>query len=228
MGYAESQGQLGKTIEGYAESQGQLGGLSKTIDFGLDDDEDEVPNQNKKKKKEKGFLEWIFGWIIDPITAIIEGIIAVVMFVINTIKFFINLPWCAKWYVFGLIGSILYLLPQAFFLVFGLQKIEKQIFKIRNKLDDLIFCNTGYNILRYSDVIREGCYFQKKIKRNCGSDDFDPLQDIMEMLSDFFSDLTTFNYITVVTSLSMLLFISLIVYYLIQPLLKKSVVDKPV
>ena len=212
---------------GYAESQGQLGALGKTIDFGGDDEEDEVPNQNKKKK-EKGFLEWIFGWIIDPITAIIEGIIAVVMFVINTIKFFINLPWCAKWYVFGLIGSILYLLPQAFFLVFGLQKIEKQIFKIRNKLDDLIVCNTGYNILRYSDVIRDGCYFQKPLKRNCGSDDFDPLQDIMEMLSDFFSDLTTFNYITVVTSLSMLLFISLIVYYLIQPLLKKSVVDKPV
>ena len=208
---------------GYDQAQGQLSKLSKTIDFGLDD-EDEVPNQNKKKKKEDGgFLEWIFGWIINPITTIIEGIIETVMFVINAIKFCINLPWCAKWYVFGLIGSILYLPISLFFFFFGLKKLETKIFKIRNQVDDFIVCNTGYNILRYSNEIRDGCYFQKAIQRKCErSEDFDPIKDIGDLLKELFSDLTTFNFITVVNVLAILLFISLVSFYFLKPFFQKN------
>ena len=211
---------------GYEQAQGQLSKLSQAVDLG-DDNEDEVPNQNKKKK-EVGFLEWIFGWIIDPITTIIEGIVNTVMFIINAIKFCINLPWCAKWYVFGLIGSILYLPLAAFFFFFGLQKIEKKLFKIRNQVDDFIVCNTGYNILRYSDQIRDGCYFQKAIQRRCETGDFDPLQEMMDSLSDLFSDLTTFNFITVVNVLTILLFIFLVSFYFLKPYFQKSIPDKPV
>ena len=213
---------------GYDQAQSQLGVLSNTIDFGLDDEEDEVPNQNKKKK-EKGFLEWIFGWIIDPITTIIEGIINTVMFIVNAIKFCINLPWCAKWYIFGLIGSILYLPLAAFFFVFGLKKLEKKIFKIRNQVDDFIVCNTGYNILRYSNEIRDGCYFQKPIQRKCETGDFDPLQELSDLLSELFSDLSTFNFITVVNVLAILLFLGLVIFYFSKPLFQKSVTtDTPV
>ena len=208
---------------GYDEAQGQLSKLSKTIDLG-EDGEDEVPNQNKKKKKEDGgFLEWIFGWIINPITTIIEGIIETVMFIINAIKFCINLPWCAKWYVFGLIGSILYLPISLFFFFFGLKKLETKIFKIRNQVDDFIVCNTGYNILRYSNEIRDGCYFQKAIQRKCErSEDFDPIKDIGDLLKELFSDLTTFNFITVVNVLAILLFISLVSFYFLKPFFQKN------
>lgn len=208
---------------GYDQAQGQLSKLSKTIDLG-EDGEDEVPNQNKKKKKEDGgFLEWIFGWIINPITTIIEGIIETVMFIINAIKFCINLPWCAKWYVFGLIGSILYLPISLFFFFFGLKKLETKIFKIRNQVDDFIVCNTGYNILRYSNEIRDGCYFQKAIQRKCErSEDFDPIKDIGDLLKELFSDLTTFNFITVVNVLAILLFISLVSFYFLKPFFQKN------
>jgi len=216
-------------MAGYEESQAQLANASKMVDIGENEEEDQVPNQNKKNK-EKGFLEWIFGWIIDPITTIIDGIISIVMFVINAIKFCINLPWCAKWYVFGFIGSVLYLIPSAFFFVFGLKKIEKKIFKIRDKVDDFIVCNTGYNILRYSNEIRDGCYFQKPINRNCErSEDFDPIKDISDMILELFSDLTTFNFITVVNILAILLFVLLVIIYFSKPFFQKSVTtDTPV
>jgi ABC-type transport system involved in multi-copper enzyme maturation permease subunit len=139
------------------------------------------------------------------------------MFIINAIKFCINLPWCAKWYVFGLIGSILYLPLAAFFFFFGLQKVENKIFTIRNQVDDFIVCNTGYNILRYSNEIRDGCYFQKPIRRKCASDeDFDPLKEMGDLISDLFSDLTTFNFITVVNVLAILLFLGLVILYFLN------------
>jgi hypothetical protein len=196
----------------------ELNAASQQVGLG-DDGEKEVPDQNQKKKKTKakGFLELIFGWIIDPITAIINGIVSIVMFVVNTIKFCINLPWCAKWYVFALIGSILYLIPGTFFLVFGLQKVEKAIFKMRDQLDDMIVCNTGYTILRYSDVIRDGCYFQKKLKRNCGTTDFNPLKEVNDLFNDLFSDLSTFNFITVVNVLAIILFLGLVSFYFLKP-----------
>ena len=145
------------------------------------------------------------------------------MFIINAIKFCINLPWCAKWYVFGLIGSILYLPISLFFFFFGLKKLETKIFKIRNQVDDFIVCNTGYNILRYSNEIRDGCYFQKAIQRKCeSSEDFDPIKDIGDLLKELFSDLTTFNFITVVNVLAILLFISLVSFYFLKPFFQKN------
>ena len=205
--------------EGYKEDQAALQASVSSTAGVFGDDEEEVPDQNKKKKK-KGFdfLQWIFGWIIDPITAIIEGIISLVKFVINSIKFCINLPWCFKWYLFYMIGTILYLPLALLFMFFGLQKIEKKIWKAKNDLHNLIVCYTGYSIISYSDEIRDGCFFETIKKRKCPKASM-PNAGLSEIFAELFDGLFSFSYIAVVTSLSFFLFILLFIYYFVKPLM---------
>ena len=207
---------------GYDDAQATLQGATKSANPGGDDG-DEVPDQNKKsskRRKKKSFLESIFGWIIDPITAIINGVVSIVMFVVNSIKFIINLPWCFKWYMFHMIGTILYLPISLIFLFFGMQSVEKKIFGVRNKMHDWIVCNTGYSILRYSDEIRQGCYFEKKPKRSCPSYTLPGSGGLGAIFSELFNELFSLSYISVVTSISFFLFFAFVFYYVLRPLLK--------
>jgi hypothetical protein len=204
-------------VESFAESQAALQASTTGI-FG--EEEKEVPDENKKKKK-KGFdfLQLIFGWILDPITAIIDGIISIVKFVINSIKFCINLPWCFKWYIFYMIGTILYLPLALLFMFFGLQSIEKRIWKAKNELHDLIVCYTGYSIISYSDQIRDGCFFETIKKRKCPKAGIPINSGLSDILAEFMRGMFSFSYIGVVTALSVLFFFVWFFYYFAKPLM---------
>ena len=203
---------------GFEDSQDALNAstmVSKAALFG--DEDEEVDDENGTKKKEKTFLEWLFGWILDPITAIIDGIISLVKFVMNAIKFCINLPWCIKWYIFYMIGTILYLPLSLFFMFFGLQKIEKKIWKAKRQLHDLIFCYTGYYIIGYSDEIRDGCFFETIKKRTCPTASL-PNAGLSDILAEFMRGIFSFSYIGVVTALSFFFFFLWFIYYFVKPL----------
>lgn len=209
-------------VSSYQKSQAELEKSSSVVPLSSgDEDEDEVGVEEEEKDKPFDFFQWLFGWILDPIEAIIDGIIKTVLFIKNAILFFVNLPWCFKWYLFYMIGTILYLPLGLIFLFFGLQKVEKQLFKIRDQLDDLIVCNTGYSVIRYSFQIREGCFFETNLKRNCTTFK-SPLDDMGGFIKSLFNDLTSFNFVTVVNSLAILLFIGLVLYYFLKPLFSKG------
>lgn len=204
---------------GFEDSQDALNAstmVSKSALFG--DEDEEVDDENGTKKKEKTFLEWLFGWILDPITAIIDGIISLVKFVMNAIKFCINLPWCIKWYIFYMIGTILYLPLSLFFMFFGLQKIEKKIWKAKKQLHDLIVCYTGYYIIGYSDEIRDGCFFETIKKRNCPTASM-PNAGLSDILAEFMRGIFSFSYIGVVTALSFFFLFLWFIYYFVKPIM---------
>jgi len=202
---------------GFSQKQAKLQTTTSTVQF--TEDEEIVPDQNEEKE-EKGFdfLQWIFGWILDPITAIIDGIISIVKFVINAIKFCINLPWCIKWYIFYMIGTILYLPITLLVMFFGLRKIEKKVWKARDSLHNLIVCYTGYSIISYSDEIRDGCFFEDIKKRKCPNPNL-PNAGFSEFFDELFKGFFSFSYIAVVTSISFFLFFAWIFYYFVKPLL---------
>lgn len=207
---------------GYEDSKKQLSGSNKDdiLSIVADDPDDLVEEDDgKKKKKDGGFLEWLFGWIIDPIVTIIEGIIAVVMFVINAILFFANLGMCSKWYLIYIFGTILYLPITFLVLIFGLKKLEKKIFKVRNKMHDWIVCNTGHNILRYSDEIRKICFFEKIKKRKCPTFT-KPGGGFSDIFVGLFDGFSSFNYIAIVTSIATLLFLGSVFVFLVWPVIK--------
>jgi hypothetical protein len=202
---------------GFSQQQAKLQESTQNAKIG-GDEEEEVPDQNEEKEeKEFDFLQWLFGWILDPITAIIEGIISIVKFVINSIKFCINLPWCIKWYIFYMIGTILYLPLALLFMFFGLQKIEKKIWKARDQLHDLIVCYSGYSIIRYSDEIRDGCFFEENINRKCPKPNM-PNAGFSNFFSELMKGIFSMSYIGVVTFLSFFFFFIWFIYYFVKPL----------
>lgn len=212
MGFVEG------VAEGFKDSQAALQSSVSTTAGVFGEEEEEVPKE-KKKKKGFDFLQWIFGWILDPITAIIEGIISIVKFVINSIKFCINLKWCIKWYIFYMIGTILYLPLALLFMFFGLQSIEKRIWKAKNELHNLIVCYTGYSIIGYSDEIRDGCFFETIKPRKCPKTGIPINSGLSDILAEFMRGMFSFTYIGVVTALSFLFFFVWFFYYFAKPLM---------
>jgi hypothetical protein len=121
-----------------------------------------------------------------------------------------------------MIGTILYLPIGLIFMFFGLKQMEKKIFKARNDLHDMIVCNTGYSILRYSDEIRDGCFFETKLDRKCAINNEDYFESLKDIFSSLFSGLTSFNFVSVVNAIAIILFISYTCYYFIRPLFNKE------
>jgi len=204
---------------GFADEQAKLQANTSNVKIG-GDDEDAVPDEDEEKKGGFDFLQWIFGWILDPITAIIKGVIGIVKFVVNAIKFCVNLPWCIKWYIFYMIGTILYLPLALLFMFFGLQKIEKKIWKTKKKFHDLIVCYTGYSIIGYSDEIRDGCFFETIKPRICPNANM-PNAGFSDFLEELFKGLFSLSYIGVVTALSFLFFCIWFIYYFVKPIMVK-------
>ena len=199
----------------FSVSQAVLQSSTSNVKLGGDEDE-EVPDENEEKKGGFDFLQWLFGWILDPITAIINGIIGIVKFVINAIKFCINLPWCIKWYIFYMIGTILYLPLALLFMFFGLQKIEKKMWRAKKRLHDFIVCYTGYSVIGYSDEIRDGCFFEEIKPRKCPNANM-PNPGFFDFFAELFKGLFSFSYIGVVTALSFLFFFIWFIYYFVKP-----------
>ena len=115
-----------------------------------------------------------------------------------------------------MIGTILYLPLALLFMFFGLQKIEKKIWKAKKQLHDLIVCYTGYSIIGYSDEIRDGCFFETIKKRKCPAANM-PNAGLSDILAEFMRGMFSFSYIGVVTALFFFFFFVWFIYYFVKP-----------
>ena len=155
-------------------------------DIGIDIGADILPSMNLniggeenegKNEPGKSFLEILFGFVLDPLTAIIKGIINTIKLVIVTINVAVNLKQCAKWFVIYVICTLLYLPISMLFALLNLSNFEKKIWKILNSIDAAIFCLTekvrgsgkGFHIIKYNDSIREICFLETVVPTNCAA-----------------------------------------------------------
>ena len=146
-----------------------MGDLLPSFNLNVDDPNDE------EQDPPKTFLEWLFGFILDPLTAIIKGIIQTVELVIITINVATNLKRCAKWFFIYVFCTLVYLPISMLFSLLNLSKFEKKIWNILNGVDAAIFCilekvrgpGKGFHIIRFSDDIREICFLEDVIPTNC-------------------------------------------------------------
>jgi hypothetical protein len=135
--------------------------------FGDDDEGSNEPG--------KSFLEIIFSFILDPITAIIKGIIQVVQLVIITINVATHLNRCAKWFVIYVFCTLLYIPISMLFALLNLKNMEKKLWGILNSVDVVIYCiiekmrgpGQGFHIIKYSDDIREVCFLESVEPTDC-------------------------------------------------------------
>jgi len=193
------------------------------------EDEDEINGPG-------GLLEWLFGWIINPIAAIIMGIVNLVSFVIQLVMFIVNFGDCWPYY-FLYFGSILFYFPiSIFFMLFGLSKIEAKLFQARDAFHDFLMC-LGLPItgIRNTDEIRTKCFFEPAINRSCSDMNVNILQKLKNL--NPFQEKFKFDFVSVLTLLTTFTLVSLIIYHVVKnyfwPFLKsfftskKEVVLKP-
>jgi hypothetical protein len=149
-----------------------IGNILPSINLNSDEDDNDEENEPGKS-----FLEILFGFILDPITAIIKGIINTIKLVIVTINVATHLKQCAKWFVIYVICTLLYLPISMLFALLNLSNFEKKIWKILNSIDAAIFCLTekvrgpgkGFHIVKYNDSIREICFLETVVPTNCAA-----------------------------------------------------------
>ena len=159
---------VGECEEGGGDDMG-IGDLLPSINLNVDDPNDE------EQDPPKTFLEWLFGFILDPLTAIIKGIINTVELVIITINVATNLKRCAKWFFIYVFCTLIYLPISMLFSLLNLSKLERKIWNILNGVDAAIFCilekvrgpGKGFHIIRFNDDIREICFLEDVKPTDC-------------------------------------------------------------
>jgi len=151
------------------DDMGGMGDLLPSFNLNVDDPNDE------EQDPPKTFLEWLFGFILDPLTAIIKGIIQTVELVIITINVATNLKRCAKWFFIYVFCTLIYLPISMLFSLLNLSKFERKIWNVLNGVDAAIFCilekvrgpGKGFHIIRFSDDIRSVCFLEDVKPTNC-------------------------------------------------------------
>jgi len=100
-------------------------------------------------------------------------------------------------------------------MVFGLSKIEIKLFQARDTLHDFLMC-LGLPVtgLHNSDEIRQKCFFESGVKRECPTSDM----DLMKQLKDLnpFGDKFKLDFVSVLSLLSTFTLVSLIIYYVVK------------
>lgn len=142
-------------------------------DINLNEDEEE----ELENEPGKSFLELLFGFILDPITAIIKGIIKVVELAIVTVNVVTHLNKCAKWFVIYVFCTLIYIPISMLFALLNLSTLEKKIWKILYSVDAALYCiiekvrgkGQGFHIAKYSDDIREVCFLETVKPTDCSS-----------------------------------------------------------
>lgn len=135
--------------------------------FGDDGDMDNEPG--------KSFLEILFAFVLDPLTAIIKGIIQVVQFVITSINIATHLNRCAKWFVIYVFCTLVYIPISMLFALLNLTNLEKKIWNILYSIDAAVYCiiakvrGSGFHIFKFSDDIREVCFLENVSRTNCNA-----------------------------------------------------------
>lgn len=133
--------------------------------FGDDSDVDNEPG--------KSFLEILFSFVLDPLTAIIKGIIQVVQFVITSINIATHLNRCAKWFVVYVFCTLVYIPISMFFALLNLKNLEKKIWNLLYSIDAGVYCiiaklrGSGFHIFKFSDDIREICFLENVSATDC-------------------------------------------------------------
>jgi hypothetical protein len=213
------------------EEDGDEDGGDMDGDGGEGEDDDDDDDDDEAVDSPGGFLEWIFGWIINPIAAIINGIIQLVTFIIQLIGFIINFGDCWPYY-FLYFGSILLYFPLSmFFMVFGLSKIEVLLFKARDTFHDFLMClGLPLTGLHNSDEIRKKCFFESGVGRVCPSGDMDIMKQLKDLNPFKDKDKFKFDFVSVLSLLTTFTLVSLIIYYVVKnylwPFIKSLLVKK--
>jgi hypothetical protein len=133
--------------------------------FGDDGDIDNEPG--------KSFLEILFSFVLDPLTAIIKGIIQTIQFVITSINIATNLNHCAKWFVIHVFCTLVYIPISMLFSLLNLTNLEKKIWRTLYSIDAALYCiiakvrGSGFHIFKFSDDIREICFLENVSPTNC-------------------------------------------------------------
>lgn len=138
-----------------------LDDLLPDINLNIDEGDDDISNEPGKS-----FLEILFGFILDPITAIIKGIIKVVELAIVTVNVVTHLNKCAKWFVIYVFCTLIYIPISMLFALLNLSSLEKKIWNTLYSVDAALYCiiekvrgpGQGFHIAKYSDDIREVCF----------------------------------------------------------------------
>lgn len=170
------------------DNQGDSGGGDGdgNVDIGGIDLENVLPSMNLNVEEEdndetnepgKSFLELLFSFILDPLTAIIKGIVQTVKLVIVTINVATHLKQCAKWFIIYVFCTLIYLPISMLFSLLNLSNLEKKIWKILNAIDAAVFCLTeklrgpgkGFHLIKFNDDIREICFLEDVVPTNCAA-----------------------------------------------------------
>jgi hypothetical protein len=148
----------------------ELDDLLPSMNLNMDEEDDDIDNEPGKS-----FLEMLFGFILDPITAIIKGIIQMVELAIITVNVVMNLNRCAKWFVVYVFCTLVYIPISMLFALLNLSTLEKKIWKMLYSIDAALFCviekirgpGQGFHIAKFSDDIREVCFLETVVPTDC-------------------------------------------------------------
>jgi len=131
-------------------------------------DEDEGENEPGKT-----FIEILFSFVLDPLTAIIKGIIKIVELAIITINIAMHLGKCAKWFVVYVFCTLVYIPISMLFALLNLSTLEKKIWKTLYAVDAALFCviekvrGQGFHVAKFSDDIRSVCFLETVKPTDC-------------------------------------------------------------
>jgi hypothetical protein len=123
----------------------------------------------------KTFIEILFSFVLDPLTAIIKGIIKMVELAIITVNIAMHLGKCSKWFVIYVFCTLVYIPISMLFALLNLAALEKKIWKTLGAVDAALFCviakvrGEGFHITRFSDDIRSVCFLETVKPTDCSS-----------------------------------------------------------
>ena len=121
----------------------------------------------------KTFIEILFSFVLDPLTAIIKGIIKMVELAIITVNIAMHLGKCAKWFVVFVFCTLVYIPISMLFALLNLSTLEKKIWKTLGVVDAALFCviekvrGQGFHVTRFSDDIRSVCFLETVKPTDC-------------------------------------------------------------
>ena len=187
-GASDSEGGGGKKSAPTCPPQAPKSSTKKSKDDDLEEGDDMgigdlFPDMNLNGGEEeegenepgKTFIEILFSFVLDPLTAIIKGIIKMVELAIITVNIAMHLGKCSKWFVIYVFCTLVYIPISMLFALLNLATLEKKIWKTLGAVDAALFCviekvrGQGFHITRFSDDIRSVCFLETVKPTDCRS-----------------------------------------------------------
>jgi hypothetical protein len=166
----KSSTQTSNTNSGEDETDMGMEDLLPLGDLNIGGEEEEGENEPGKT-----FIEILFSFVLDPLTAIIKGIIKMVELAIITVNIAMHLGKCAKWFVIYVFCTLVYIPISMIFALLNLSTLEKKIWRTLYVIDAALFCviekvrGQGFHIAKFSDDIRSVCFLENVKPTDCSS-----------------------------------------------------------